>query len=338
MRKPINPGTNPEQSLNPCNDKSPLQYPVNIDPPPPNCSEEYPIPPSQKSVPGPEEFFGLEDKNQMERVGIGQSALCDPVQTGQVVNDTDTPSRNTIYRYSKALRGCDEAVMDLFRNVVVIDDDGKYFPVPILWATQERAVAYVMQDNVRKDNSAVVDRIRLPIMSIYSNNIEFNQARYVYHKAIDYGRSLRSDFKPGYTANEKYKRDTVFGVARGIPVNISYSLFVWTFFIEDMNQILEQIVTKFSPMAYIRVRGVNWEVGVKLDSIANNLNVEPGNKAQRIVKYQFNLTAESYIPQPIVRKKAVLKTKIDILNKTDEESITDVLNRIEEAVEELSDD
>ena len=102
-----------------------------------------------------------------------------------------------------------------------------------------------------------------------------------------------------------------------------------------MNQILEQILLKFSPIAYIRVRGVPWETGVKLDSIANNLDVEPGDQNIRVVKYQFNLTAETYIPQPITRRKAVLKTKTNVFNSTKQEEITEVLQRIDEAVEEL---
>ena len=49
-----------------------------------------------------------------KKVGIGEQRLCDPMQTGQIVNDVEKPNRNVVYRYSKALRGCDEAVMDLF--------------------------------------------------------------------------------------------------------------------------------------------------------------------------------------------------------------------------------
>lgn len=337
MRKLVNPGNYPQQSFESCDDKSPLRTPENIDQPLPNCP---PIPPeeSQHDIPDRHKLFGLADKNGLEKTGIGVALTCDPMQTGQIVNDPNNPNRTTIYRYSQALRGCDEAMMDLFTNVVVINDEGEYFPVPIIYATQERAVAYILQDNMRKDNSGVVDRIRLPIMSLYSSGIAFDINRYTYHKAIDYGRGMRADFKPGYTVKECYERDTVFGFAKGIPVNVTYNLYVWTMYVEDMNQIVEQIITKFSPMAYIRVRGINLEVGVKLDSIANNLNVEPGDKANRVVKYQFNFTAEAYIPQPIERKKAVLKTKIDVFNKVDEEKITEVLDRLEEAVGDLDDD
>jgi hypothetical protein len=102
-----------------------------------------------------------------------------------------------------------------------------------------------------------------------------------------------------------------------------------------MNQIVEQILTKFSHAAYIRVTGVPWEVIVKLDSIANNLEVEPGDQKTRVFKYEFNMTTQTYIPQPIERKKAVLKMKIDFVDGLSEEEITEVLARIEESVKEI---
>ena len=102
-----------------------------------------------------------------------------------------------------------------------------------------------------------------------------------------------------------------------------------------MNQILEQILTKFSHAAYIRVTGVPWEIIVKLDSIANNLENEPGDQAIRVIKFEFNLTAQTYIPQPIERKKAILKTKIDFVDGLSEDEITAVLARIEESVKDL---
>lgn len=315
--KLVNLGNPDQKSFIECNDKG-LPENLQSDPPPEMCVE------------GPRDDGWLEDASN-KKIGLGESQLCDPMQTGQIVNDVEHPNRNTIYRYSKAIRGCDEAVMDLFRNLVVIDEDGKAHAVPIIWASQEKAVAAILQDNVRKDNSLVVDRVRLPMLAIYSNSYQFNQDRYVYHRAIDYMR--KEDGTPGFTTQEKYERDTVFGVARGIPVDIGYTLYLWTLYIEDMNQLMEQIITKFSPVAYIKVRGVQWETAVKLDSIANNLDVEPGDQNIRVVKFEFGLTAQTFIPQPIVRKKSVLKTKVDFLNGTDEQQVREVLGRLEEMIE-----
>lgn len=315
----VNLGQHNDPSLNSCNEKSPIAGNL-IENPVKQCGEELPN----------DWLQNLGNK----KIGFGQAVMCDPMQTGQIINEINNPNRNVVYRYSKSIRAADEATMDLFKNIVVIDDDGKAHPVPIIWATQERAVAAMLQDNVRKDNSLVVDRIKLPIMSIYSNNFQFNPDRYIYHKAIDYNRRMRPDNKPGFTENEHKERDTVFGVARGIPVDITYTLYAWTMYVEDMNQILEQIFTKFSPIAYIRVRGVPWETIVKLDSTANNIDVEPGDQNLRVIKYEFNLTVETYIPQPIVRKKSVLGTRINIFNDIESKNVTEVIDRVEDTVKD----
>lgn len=316
-----------QKSLNECPEKSPKKI-INLDSPPPHCADD-----GQDSLRRPGKRPDLSFNEECSTIS-GASAVCDPMQTGQIVNDVRKPNRNVIYRYSKALRGCDEAMKDLFSDLVVLDDDGKAHNVPIIWGTQERAVAIILQENVRKDNSLVVDRIKLPALAIHSNDIQFNQNRYTYHMAFDYSRDFTTDGKPGFTTNEQYERDTVFGVARGIPVDISYTLYAWTMYISDMNQLLEQIMLKINPAGYIRIRGVAPIVNVRLDSTGNNIDTEPGDDKLRIIKYQFNMTAESYIPQPIVRKKAVLNTKIDFYDNLNPTESDTVITRIEDDVRE----
>ena len=201
-----------------------------------------------------------------------------------------------------------------------------------MWATQERAVAHVIQENVRKDVTNVVDRIKLPMLAISSTDFSFNQERYTYHRALDW---LRDAGTPGFASREKFEKGTVLGVTRGIPIDIGYTLIAWTMYLEDMNQILEQVITKFSPVAYISVRGVRWETIVKLDGIANNLETEPGDNQLRVIKFQFNLTAETYIPQPIRREKTVLKMRTEFVDGVTDESITQVIGRLVTAVKEL---
>lgn len=319
---------------------------LNIDNPPDYCRDQKfeassgtidkkPYLESQKDVTS-RDMSWLEDAT-MKKLGQGENALCDPQQTGHIINEQgmSEPNRGVVYRYAKSIRGTDEAVRDLFRDLVVIDEAGKSHNVPIIWATQEKAVAYIIQENTRKDDSLIVDRVRLPMLAIHSSGYNIAKDRYIYHKAIDYLREPSNNWRPGFTTSEKYERDTVFGVSRGIPLDIEYSLVAWTMYEEDMNQILTQIVTKFSPIAYIRVRGISWEIGVKLNSIGNNVDLEPGDKKTRIFKYQFGFTAESFVAQPIVRKKAVLKTRVEIVNSPNEEDITEILARLEQAVKEL---
>lgn len=321
----------PQKSLPECQPQSLTNVP-NEDKAPPYCGRDETAP-NKRAINSGDLNWLTEDDHAKQ--GHGAKVDCDPMKTGHIRNDPADRNPHTLYRYSKSIRGCDEAILDMFADIEVIDEDGKAHRVPIIWASQEKAVAAIMQDNVRKDETLVVDRIRLPMLAVSSTDYQYDTNRYTYHKALDFMRGLRDDGKPGFTVNEKYERDTVFGKARGIPINVSYTLIAWTLYIEDMNQILEQILLKFSPVAYIRVRGVSWEVAVKLDSIANNLETEPGDQAIRVVKFQFNITAETYIPQPIARRKAVLKTRVDLVDGLTEDEITQVMMRLEEAVKEL---
>lgn len=291
---------NTEKSLVDCNPRDGIN-PDNIDPVPKMCDDD--CWPSQKRVPvqPPKDW---NRRKTFNKLGLGQHWLCDPIQTGQIINDLDTPNRDVIYRYSRSIRACDEAMLDTFRNVMVLDEQGKQHTVPIIWASQEKAVAAILQDNVRKDNSLVVDRIRLPIMAIWNSGMQFDQSRFTYQKAYSLLPWLSQDGKsPGFTKQEKYFKDTFFGVTRGIPVNISYTLYIWTLYEEDMNQILEQAFQKFSPVAYLQIKGIWWEVIVTLDSTTNNIDLEPGDAKVRVLKYQFNMTVKSYIAQPIYRLK-----------------------------------
>jgi len=292
---------NNEKSLVDCEPKE-LTNLTNIDPVPKQCDDDG-WPTQKRVASNPPVDWKLRPNRRKLGLRIGQQANCDPVMTGQIYNDPDAPSRDTVYRYSRALRGANEAMYDLFRNIKVADLDGKIHQVPILWASQEKAVAAVLQDNVRRDNSLVVDRIRLPILAVWANNYNMNQQRFTYQKALSLLKWLDPLGEAGFTQQEKYERDTLFGVTRGIPVDISYTLYCWSLYQTDMDQILEQVMLKFSPVAYLRIRGVWWEVIVTMDSQANNLDIEPGDNKLRVIKYQFNMTARSYIPQPITRIK-----------------------------------
>lgn len=304
---------NNEKSLQDCQEPSVLQNSKNIDPVPKRCGDDGW--PSQKRVAeNPALDWQLTPaKPKLGPVHIGQSGICDPIQTGQIINDLDNPDRDTIYRYSRALRGANEAMVDLFRNTMVIDEEGKAHVVPIIWGSQEKAVAAILQDNFRKDTSLVVDRIRLPIMAINATGHALDMNRFTYQGAKSLLPWLDCRGQSGFNIQEKYERDTFFGITRGLPVDISYTLYIWTMYQEDMDQILEQVMLKFSPIAYIRIRGVYWEVIVQIDNIGNNIDNEPGDKL-RVLKYQFDMTAKSYIPQPITRIKNLNTNPFDDLN------------------------
>ena len=325
----MNTNNHSSRSLDQCAEKGPITQ-ENLDTAPPYCRDSNVDYNNQRDVNGDDLGFLEEELNK--KTGYGARVDCDPVTTGYIVNDIKNPNRGHIYRYSKSLRGTDEAILDIFKTIVVIDEDGKAFPVPVILGPPEKAVAAVIQDNVRKDNTLVVNRLKLPLMALTQSSIDIDLNRYTCHKAVDF---FRVNGKPSLTLNEKFNKDTVLGLSRGMPVNVSYTLSVWTLYNEDMNQIIEQIITKFSRAAYIRVKGVIYEVMVTLDSIANLAEIDPGDENITTKKFEFYLTAQTYIPQPIERKKTVLDIKVDLVEGTSEEDVVSVLHTIEETVKEL---
>jgi len=325
------------QSLNPCNPQSSVNDSVDTDPPPIYC-DEFGKPlclgkfdDTQARVATDPQASWLQEISPYQKTGFGRGRTCDPMQLGHIVNQTG--SRTHIYRYTRAIRGSNEAMLDLFSDITVEDDFGKHHPVPIVWGRQERAVALILQDNVPDDGSLTLDRLRLPMMSINSDDVEFNQEKYIYPKAKNYFRDAQG--RPGFVANEGgIERSTVFGVAPGLPITITYTMYAWTRYEEDMHQIIEQVLPKICPLGYISIRGVHWETVVRLDSSAGDMDNEPGDQAERVLKYQWNMTVETYIPQPITRNKAVLNMKTDVALTTTEGDFEEVIDKIEVKVED----
>lgn len=105
-------------------------------------------------------------------------------------------------KYSK-IRKTDEQVLNLFKEIEVVDDNGNSHKVPCIWADTARAAAYVCQAIKEEDNQT--DKIRLPVISIYGDNISMNGSEPVIH----------------------------------------YKVRASCLFQEDMNQIIEQILLKF---------------------------------------------------------------------------------------------
>ncbi len=309
--------------LGPCED-IPLSTPsLNVDNPPPFCPDPCPEP-NQKRV----DTSGIGKK----KYKLGQSAQCDPYTSGQVrENMAADPNRRLIYRQPKSIRALTEGMLDLFSNITVIDEFGSQHSVPIAYATQERAVSVILQENVRKD-STVVDRVTLPLMSIYASSFSMDWDRYTYHWNQNFFAERSG--KPLNFGSEKKPFDTAYGFSRGLPVDIGYQLNIWTYYVEDIYQIVEQCILKFSPLAYIRTQGNQWITAVKLDAISPDIDLEPGNTRQRLVRFQILMTAQHYIAQPIARYKTVLDERVDFMNSINEHEVTDIFRRLRITPEE----
>ena len=226
-------------------------------------------------------------------------------QTPRQYQPTSSVGRNYVFGYSKCIRNSNKAMMDLFSDVTIIHEETIY-PVPIIWGTQEKAVIYAFGEqfaaNPDRQETGLVDRIRLPMIALTGKDINLDENRYIYHGARRRGGTAGK----GFYGQEKRPYDVVYRFSKGVPINMDFTLTIWAKYYEHLMQMAEQIFQKFSPIAYIKAEGIPWETPVKMTGSSNNVNDDIGDRQVRILKYVFNLTAESHITQPIRRDKTAL--------------------------------
>ncbi|GAG77359.1 unnamed protein product, partial [marine sediment metagenome] len=85
------------------------------------------------------------------------------------------------------------------------------------------------------------------------------------------------------------------------------TLNVWAKYYENLMQIVEQVIQKFSTIAYIKAEGIPWETPIKMTGSNNNVSDDVGDRGVRLLRYSFGIMAESHVTQPIRRDKTALK-------------------------------
>ncbi len=113
------------------------------------------------------------------------------------------------YKYSKFIKKCDEATMNEFRNLVLIDEEGDDWTVPVVWGNDELANTAMERRTslIAMVSDFVKDKIHLPLVNIYNDGL-------------------------GVFDNK---------------IHISYCMTVNALYREDMNQLIEQVIHRFNP-------------------------------------------------------------------------------------------
>lgn len=220
-----------------------------------------------------------------------------------------TSERDYVKRYSKFFRASHSAVLKTFSDVQILAPNDELISVPIRFGAPERAVAALVSEASSPDGK--IRRVTLPAMALSLLGVEFDQTRFTFHEA----------WMPkwGGVIDEKRKGDVSLDATRGLPVILSYSLLVWTKYLEDLFQIVEQIILKFSPVSYLHVEGCSFESILKIDSQTTNIEAEVGDDRPRVVKYEFSLSLETHVPQPMRRRKLIhdVRTQMGLGDPTD---------------------
>jgi len=175
--------------------------------------------------------------------------------------------------YKETLR----SIIHEFGQLGYINGDGDFTDVKCFHANPERTIAKLYQEN----------NIILPVITVGQTKIDDDMKRRRY--------------KPIILANTYYNEEThraeriISFVDR--PVNITYSISLWTKYMEDLDQLSEQVRLKFNPSLFF-ITPFSKDTKAFLSDETTNSDVTTADREDRLLRKTFTVLVETYIPSP----------------------------------------
>jgi hypothetical protein len=216
---------------------------------------------------------------------------------------------NVIYQHVVALS-------DQFNEMSIInyDKDGKaigWKPVPLTLAPKEKIIAELQADPTSPDSTPPN---YLPRMSLIWNGIARNQER-------QRGKFEKRRILVEYVQNSDTGTQDAAALndVQTVPYDLNFELTVWTKYMTDMAQILENILPFFNPEAHVSLfeRGIGSErkVKVTLESVSPNFVTDITEPERRVLQCNllFKMECNFYQPQlPISKPIKRVTTRMGI--------------------------
>jgi len=197
------------------------------------------------------------------------------------------------YFYNQNLRKIVIGFGSLFSNIDVQhtnpDDENNPFTirVPITYAPQEKFIRRLLETSSINDGTRIENQ--LPRLSYMMTSIVPDPSRRT-NKSVPL--KTMSNYPDNCTGNAGI-------IAQEIPVNISFSLFVYTRHLNDTLQITEQIMPYFNPdhIISLNMNSAQTDVRIPITMVSNSISErydgDFGNRRMNISS--FNFIAKSYI-------------------------------------------
>lgn len=203
------------------------------------------------------------------------------------------------------------AFADVFDNmeVFVYDDARKNVvgrkKVPVILAPKEKVVSVLsVIDGTPKPE---IDNV-LPKMSIIWNDISWDSQRAT---GLKEKRKLAVEFN-----DETGQRQKSYIDRQTVPYLFGLQLTIWTQYMDEAVQLLENILPFFTPDLHIsiyeRVTGQERKSKVELESSTPNFVYELNEPDRRIIQFDLNFTMEVNLYTPITFEKQIEKVYITV--------------------------
>lgn len=201
------------------------------------------------------------------------------------------------YYYNKSLRKLVVGFGTLFNSIYVehINPDDLNIPikirVPITYAPQEKFIRRLLEPSSIAEGTRI--ETQLPKLSYIMNSVKPDPSR------------RRNKLSPITTSSttEGVCSSEASQILEEVPVNVSFSLFIYTRHIDDTLQIAEQIIPYFNPDHIIQLDLNTVQQGLKIPIIMIDNNItekfDGDFMNRRINISSFSFIAKTYIYGPI---------------------------------------
>ena len=217
------------------------------------------------------------------------------------------------YYYYEVIRKLIIQFMDAFNDIEIkrLSPDGscieKLIHVPIKLSVKEK-FWYWLQE--RKDDEV------LPMITVWLTTIDF-----------DAGRQVNSFFEMCKSTDpSKGTYETFLSPA---PYNFTFTMNIWSLYLSDIDQILEQILPFFTPEIFIRLRidelDIEFDVKVIFQSCTPEVSHDMSDEDYRVINYTLDFVAQAWLFKPATGGDDLIKciyTKYSLTPEALAESLT----------------
>ena len=237
-----------------------------------------------------------------------------------VKGDTDKP-------YTVGIGDIDETITYYFNNIIKpqVYQNGTSIPVPIIYGNPERWKA-VQKDGYYRDKNS---KIMCPIIMFRRTSMD---KTYTIGNKLDANNPINyAIVNKGYQKGDAYSNFDILNdrepvnsyQAIVIPdyVTVNYECVIWTYYIEQMNKIVEGI--NYSSDSYWG-DPQRFKFRARIDSFTNNETLNQGE--ERLIKTNFNIKMYGYIIPNAINKDLVASKKVFTLGKVifDTEAVSNI--------------
>ena len=202
---------------------------------------------------------------------------------------------------SIGIQDIDESIMYYFKNIIKpsVIQNGQNLPIPIIYGSPERWKS-VQKDGYYRDKSG---KIMAPLLMYKRTDIAKNysignklDANNPHNYAV-YGKkySKKNEYDNFWLLNNKKPTQTYYAVVIPDYVTLTYSCMIYTYYVEQMNKIIESI--NYASDSYWG-DPERFKFRARIDQYTTNVTLNQG--AERLVKTDFSIKMNGYmIPESI---------------------------------------